>query len=266
MVKAKVAINADSEEFQETLRYLLCRSGYFDVVSGDSEDVELLIEGKTDDMVKNSYTAFQGELLQKLGMREPEKRTDEVSGIKTIAIATFSGGTGATYLSLEIAGRIFDEGKRSLYVSLSPCNMWDEPVEGNSMGYERWLMDSRNNRMGPIGKYIEDGVMYSFMGAPVINHHAGDVISADINNLKKIASVEFDYLILDIGNHLDLERKRIFEEADIKLGAMKNVNEESIFKKIFSEGIIYMEDEKREERLNEIIKLLGIKNKNNSKD
>ncbi|MBO4235902.1 MAG: hypothetical protein J5928_05660 [Firmicutes bacterium] len=251
MGKIKVVISADNEEFENAMEYLLASSGYFDLIRdksykesdsffGEAGDV-LTIDIKAEDAIKKTFAAFLGELLEMAMVEDNGGHTVLAEGIPAIvSIASLAEDMDTGGFAVELGEKLFADGFRTLYISLKPLNQSVAICETNEKGFSRWLLDSKGDRLGPPEKYIFDGGEIFFLGSPIFNPNAGDAGVGDISKLAELCSkLNIGYLIIDIGCHIDIDRKKIFMLSDHPILFLEEYDE-SIMKKHFEKAIPLM--------------------------
>ena len=222
MGKTKLLLKAENYGLKRTLEFLLSETGYFDLVSesyldeSEQEDKDLLlVKIEDEELLSKPFSSFLAEIL---GRAKIKKRSEiSIGDIKTkvISAASLSDEVQTDAFLLNLSEKLFQEGFRSVYLTLKPLNQGIRIFENKEKCFSRWMLDSRSGNMGPLEKYIFDSGETLFVGTPSFNPSAGDVGIGDvINLLKMLAESRVDYLLIDIGTHLDLERRKIFMMSD----------------------------------------------------
>ena len=258
MGKTKLFLKTKNKELQTDIEYLLASTGYFDFVGKEEEGV-CIIDLKADSILGKSFSDFLGEIIE--GTNGAVKKDEKIpeGGVKSIAVAALSGNGWSKATSVLLGRFLFKKGYRVAYLSLSPINTWIAEVNNNDKGFVRWLIDRRNNCVGEIEKYAYDDGEIIFIGAPAFNPNAGDVREEDMRFLcNKLLGGEIDFLIIDIGVNLDLEREKIFLAADFPvLGLSGDKCHEAILHKFFEGSLpIYASGKSIERDAKELSELI----------
>lgn len=237
MGKKSVHLNITNKELKLTLEYLLASTGYFDFVKEQDDDVTIVSDN--DLSLKTGFSHFLSDLFERTGLRSKRVNSTDERRIRIVAMASFRGGIGVSDFALSLSKVLFERGFKVLYLSLNPCNTDLTNARKNEKGFGRWLIDSRNNNVSAIEKYIVEEGELSYVGVPLFNINSGDVCVEDIEKLYGIADIAgYDFLLIDIGTHLDLERMNIFKAADIPLIFMKNEKMDEALLHGFFEGAL----------------------------
>ena len=269
MGKIKTVLKADNEGFRKTVEFLLIETGYFDLLSDESaesdlpasgEDGEpLLIDLNTEETIKESFADLLGNIFDRAKVdRKESVRISGESGPSVISLAALDNSYTSDF-AVELGERLFAEGYRSAYLSLRSLNQCVPICADNEKGFTRWLFDAGSDRMGNPEKYIIDSGEIFFVGAPIFNPNAGDADAEDISKLLDcLKGLGIDFLIIDMGCHLDLERKKIFLLSDYPILFLgEDSVDEVIFHKHF-EGAMPLMEENSDVKLRKIMReILG---------
>ena len=264
MGKIKLRLKTENEELRETLEYLFMSSGYFELV-GEIKKKKLSpneyaeVEVKTSDVLEKGFSELLGDIMEDLSLTRASKGSLQLDGkISVLAIGSLVEGFRSEEVALSIASIIFARGHKPAYLSLKPINMDVRECGRNPMGFMRWLMDCRGKQMGVAERYVYDDGAQVFVGVPAYNPNAGDVLLDDVINLLKVLEpVGVDFLIIDIGTSLDLERERIFLSSDLPLLILEDKEtDEAILHKYFEGAMPLVSTETKERKLCELIDFL----------
>lgn len=233
MGKKSIALNIKNRELKNTTTFLLCGSGYFNVVELGNEFNQLgekpehksevkIISDNDIDYVNNSFPVFLSNLLLELDIQCKGK--DEGFSNANVKVVTIGSSIHTAQLSeliYALMEKMFEANQSYLFASLASCNTYLKSLVKNEKGFERWLVDSRRQTMGPLDKYTVQEMGGYSIGSPILNSHAGDVEMGDVDNLIKVMEPEgLNHLMLSVENSMDLERKKIYKRANISFFLM----------------------------------------------
>lgn len=247
MGNIRLNLRMENKELASTLEYLFVSTGLFDFTKEEGEDV-VLIEGEGR-ILKSHFSELLSDILEKEQIQFSGKRIERHERkIKSVAMAALRGGTGVTRFSLNLSKELFKRGYKVSFLSLDPCNLDLKNTLKNEKGFARWLLDCRRNSLGPIEKYIFDDGEISMVGVPILNPNAGDPRYEDVEKLLNILDAQlYDFLIVDIGSHLDLQRVDVFKNADLPiLFIKKDKEDEELLHSRFEGALPFLMDGKGE--------------------
>ena len=249
MGKTELILKIQNKELQTDLEYLFASTGYFDLV-GKENTGAYVIDPEVDSILKKPFSEFLGEVIEGTKFEVRSREAFFQSKVKSVAVASINGNGWSNAISAFLGRFLFIKGYSVAYLSLSPLNLLISEVHNNESGFGRWLIDSKYNRIGNIEKYAFYDGEIAFIGAPAFNPNAGDAGADDIGFMLEVLSMSnIEFLIIDIGLNLDLERVKIFLAADFPvIGLGRDRCHEKIFHKYFEGALPILTDDKGIER------------------
>lgn len=128
------------------------------------------------------------------------------------------GGCGTTSMALSSARMLYQiYGSRSLYMNLCPIDDSKKYLEdGGEESLLKLLYYLDQNRNFPIESFITETEEVDYVNTNVINTYFNEMKPNLMNRfLEKVDKLgKYDFLIVDIGNHLSRENKKLLSGAD----------------------------------------------------
>ena len=261
------------DDFGKALSMALAGSLHFSLIAGDMENLEesdevisFIDEGEeqekrikqvifTGDNALPSYTEGNlrvyrytpfSELIKLLlnyfdsNHRNAESLSADEKSIKVIAFTSAKGGIGTTEISRSMCKTLYRDGYKCLYINLSPVTFFVDDRYSNLKNKDllRMIYFLRENKLDDLSIFVSesDGILEIKSG--VVNGFVEEFNENTLAGLKKKAVVEnYDYLILDIGNHLDKGNRHLLKscDAEIMLLPFRRKYKESVLKALYND-------------------------------
>jgi len=155
-----------------------------------------------------------------IGRIAPKRRTQEATEGKILAMTSCKGGSGATFLATNLAWVLASaHGKRVALVDLNlqfgdaAMYVTDQKPASNLA-----LVCQQIHRLDAAflgSAMIEVAPGFHLLAAPEDPAHATDVKAEHVEAILKVASANYDFVIVDVGRSLDAVSLQPFDMADM---------------------------------------------------
>lgn len=137
---------------------------------------------------------------------------------RTVAFLAESGGCGTTSTALGTARMLYQiYGSRSLYLNLCPIDDSRQyPEETGEESLLKLLYYLEQNRQFPLSSFITETEELDYVNTGVINTYFNEMKPVLMQRfLQKVDQLgRYDFLIVDMGNHLCIENKKLLKSVD----------------------------------------------------
>lgn len=139
---------------------------------------------------------------------------------KVLAFIACKGGSGATFLATNLGYVLAAEhGKRVALIDLN-LHFGDASLFVSEKVPATTLSDVANNILRLDASFLSSSMMhvlpnYGVLAAPESPAKAADVLPEHVEELLRLAVVEYDYVILDVGRNLDAVSVKALDYADL---------------------------------------------------
>lgn len=137
---------------------------------------------------------------------------------RTIVFLSECGGCGATSIALASARMLYQiYGSRVLYLNLCPLNDTEDDKAGRESGrFVKLLYYLQENRDFPVSSFITEEEELDCVNTGIVNGYFNEMKPLFMQRfLEKIGRLgKYDFLFLDIGNHLSRENKNLISGAE----------------------------------------------------
>ncbi len=176
-----------------------------------------------------------------LGRGDSEQREERA---KVIVLISDEGGTGVSTIGVNLA-RLLSRKDGAIYLNLCPFAtspkeiLWGERDFVGGKTWMRMLYGFKKGKRGLLPAVTESIEEMTYIPAPHINNHGDGIDEEILENLRKEAFAEgYGYLILDIGSHLEGNRKKLVERAFRVVGVNPGYDLEMELRERFGERFI----------------------------
>lgn len=173
---------------------------------------------------------------------------------RIIVFLSECGGCGATSIALASARMLYQiYGSRVLYLNLCPLNDTGDDKDGRESGrFVKLLYYLQQNREFPISSFITEEEELDCVDTGIVNGYFNEMKPLYMQRLlEKIGRLgKYDFLFLDIGNHLSRENRNLISGAECTVlvsdgerkrsGKYRNIISREITKKLEHGRIIHI--------------------------
>ena len=137
---------------------------------------------------------------------------------RTTVFLSECGGCGATSIALASARMLYQiYGSRVLYLNLCPLNdTGTDSYAGDNRSFVKLLYYLQQNRDFPISSFITEEEEMDYVNTGAVNGYFNEMKPLFLQRFQeKIGRLgKYDFLFLDIGNHLSRENKKLISAAE----------------------------------------------------
>ena len=149
------------------------------------------------------------------------KRESDEGEAKVVTLISDEGGSGVSTLGINLCRMLSRAGLGAIYLCISPFAaspkeiLWGESDRTGGKAWMRMLFGMRKGREGILPSVLERIEELSYVPAPRINSHADEIDQEILKGLRKEGkAMGYEYLIFDMGTHMEGKRKKILEESN----------------------------------------------------